>query len=154
MGKRLKDVDLANTSLFHQSQEVDIQSAHCANGCDLMSENVKINGLKAIAVKIRWQNKEGMIFLDPKFGSYENISEIEVPQGEVVDLICPHCGISLRHECDLCRSCSAPTFAMELPDEGQIIGCLRKGCFEHTLKIESFAAMQLRMEENFIRVIM
>jgi hypothetical protein len=22
--------------------------------------------------------------------------------------------------------------------EGQIIGCLRKGCFEHTLKIESF----------------
>ena len=154
MGKRLNDVDLANTKLFHQPQIVDIQNAHCPNGCNLMSENVKINGLNAIAVKVQWKGKAGMLYLDPEFGSYENISEIEVPKDEIVDFVCPHCGVSLRQEHDLCRSCSAPTFAMELPGEGQVIGCLRKGCFEHTLKIESFAAMQLRMEENFVRMIM
>jgi predicted RNA-binding Zn-ribbon protein involved in translation (DUF1610 family) len=154
MGKRLKDVNLTNTNLFHQPQIVDIQHAHCPNGCDLMTDKVKKNGLKTIAVKIRWQDKEGMIYLDPEFGSYDNVMDFEIPPGEIVQFYCPHCGISLQHEHDLCRSCSAPTFAMELPGEGQIIGCLRKGCFEHTLKIESFAAMQLRMEENFIRMIM
>ena len=154
MGKRLKDVDLNNTNLFHQPRIVDIQNAHCPNGCDLMAENIKIKGLKAIEVKIRWKNKEGKLYLDPEFGSYANISEVEVPKGEIVDIICPHCGISLRREQELCRNCSAPTFAMELPNEGQIIGCLRNGCFEHTLKIESFAAMQLRIEEKFIRMIM
>jgi len=154
MGERLKNVDLTNTSLFHQSQKVDIQTAHCVNGCNLMSETVKINGLMAIAVKIRWQDKEGMIYLDPEFGSYEHISEIEIPSGEIVDFLCPHCGVSLKNEYENCRSCSAPTFVMEMPKEGQIIGCLRKGCFEHTLKIESFAAMQLRMEEKFVRMIM
>jgi hypothetical protein len=154
MGKRLNDINLANTNLFHQPQVVDIQNAHCPNGCNLMSEEEKINGLKTIAVKIRWGKKEGMIYLDPEFGSYEHISEIEIPSGEVVEFYCPHCGVSLQHEHDLCPSCSAPTFAIELPGEGQIIGCLRKGCFEHTLKIESFAAMQLRMEEKFIRMIL
>jgi len=154
MGKRLKDINLTNTSLFNQHQVVDIQSAHCSNGCDLMSDKVKIKGLKTIAVKIRWQTKEGMIYLDPEFGSYENILDFEIPPGEIVEFCCPHCGVSLQHEHDLCPSCSAPTFTIELPGEGQISGCLRKGCFEHTLKIESFASMQLRIEENFIRMIM
>jgi len=59
MGKRLNDINLANTNLFHQPQVVDIQNAHCPNGCNLMSEEEKINGLKTIAVKIRWGKKRG-----------------------------------------------------------------------------------------------
>ncbi|HRS90964.1 MAG TPA: hypothetical protein P5028_02815, partial [Candidatus Marinimicrobia bacterium] len=70
MGKRLKDVDLNNTNLFHQPRIIDIQNAHCPNGCDLMAENIKIKGLKAIEVKICWKNKEGKLYLDPEFGSY------------------------------------------------------------------------------------
>ena len=133
---------------------IDIQSAHCPNGCDLMCEDVKIRGMKSIRVKLRWQDKEGFIYLDPEFGKYEHISDLEIPDGEVVEFICPHCSMSLKNEEETCRSCSSPTFTLDLPGEGQISGCLKKGCFDHTLKIESFESMQLQLEEGFVKVIM
>jgi len=72
----------------------------------------------------------------------------------VVEFVCPHCGMSLKNEDETCSSCSSPTFTFDLPGEGQVSGCLKKGCFDHTLKIESFESMQLELEEGFVKVIM
>lgn len=133
---------------------VAIQSAHCPNGCDLMTDKVMIRGLKSIAVEIHWQQMRGLIYLDPEFGKYEHVSEIDVPEGTVVEFYCPHCGASLRNGEELCRSCAAPTFALILPNEGQIVGCLRRNCFEHTLKLESLDSMQLQIDDNLLRMIL
>ncbi len=154
MGERLKDVQLSKTSVVSRVRTVNIQTAHCPKGCDLMSDKVKIHNLSSICVKIKWQDREGLIYLDPEFGSYKHSSDIDIPDGEVVDFSCPHCGITLVSETESCNSCSAPVFTMILPGEGEISGCLRKGCFEHTLKIESFESMQLEIDENFVKVIM
>jgi hypothetical protein len=131
-----------------------IQSAHCPNGCDLMNDEVTIRGYKSIAVLLYWQNQKGIIYLDPEFGKYEHRCDITIPEGSIVDFFCPHCGISLKHGSEICPSCSAPTFGLVLPKEGEIIGCLRRGCFEHTLKLVSLEAMQLQIEENFYRLIL
>lgn len=154
MGERLKDVHLSKSSVTDQVRTVNIQTAHCPNGCDLMCEKVKIHDLNSICVKIKHKNQEGLIYLDPEFGSYDHVSEIEVPDGEIVIFSCPHCGISLVDETETCRTCSAPVFTLVLPKEGEVSGCLRKGCFDHTLKIESFEALQLQIDESFVRVIM
>ncbi len=95
-----------------------------------------------------------MTYLDPEFGNYQHISDLNIPDGEIVSFSCPHCGLSLTSENKTCRKCSAPVFSMILPGEGEIFGCLRKGCFDHTLQIESFEALQLQIEEDFIKVIM
>ena len=154
MGKRLDDVQMSNVNLSQPSNVVHIQNARCPNGCNLMSEDVKIHGMKSIKVTIKWNEEEGFIYLDPKFGSYKHISELEVPEGEIVEFFCPECGKSLKNETELCRSCSSPTFTLDLPDEGEITGCLKKGCFGHTLKIVSFESMHLQIDEEFVKVIM
>lgn len=154
MGERLRNVNLARTSAVEPIKTVNIQTAHCPKGCDLMTAKVKIHNLNSICVKIKWQDREGLIYIDPQFGSYQHISEIKVPDGEIVDFFCPHCGVSLRDETQLCHSCSAPLFTMILPKVGEISGCLRKGCFEHTLKVESFESMQLQIDDKFVKVIM
>lgn len=154
MSKRLDDVQLSKASLVNPPSVVHIQSAHCPNGCDLMSEDVKIHAMKSIKVKLRSRNKEGYIYLDPEFGSYKHVSEVDLTEGEIVEFYCPKCGVSLKNETETCRSCSAPTFTFDLPGEGEISGCLRSGCFEHTLKIVSFESMQLQIDEEFVKVIM
>jgi len=154
MGERMKDVEFSRSKAAEPYKILDIQHAYCTKGCDLMTDNVKIHDMKAIAVKIKYQDKEGLIYLDPEFGSYDHESEIEVPDGAIVQFYCPHCGVSLQAKDETCRTCSAPVFHLELPGEAGITGCLRKGCFEHKLKIRSFDSVHLEVDDDFIRVIM
>ncbi|MDZ7373197.1 MAG: hypothetical protein ONB23_04435 [candidate division KSB1 bacterium] len=130
------------------SKALCIQHAHCPQGCDLMDPNVKIGGYASVRVRARYRDQEGDIFLDPRYGSFENISEVAVPDGEIAEFFCPHCGISLRDEHQRCKVCSAPMFALSLPRGGIIEGCLRKGCFEHVLRIVSGEELLGRLFEN------
>jgi hypothetical protein len=117
------------------SKAIRVSHAKCPNGCDLMDESLKISGYPSIVAKITYQSKEGLIHLDPVFGSFNNILEVDVPDMEVVELACPKCGVSLKGETDTCNVCSAPMFIINLPKGAIIEACLRKGCFEHTFKI-------------------
>ncbi|NOZ56800.1 MAG: hypothetical protein GXO73_08460 [Calditrichaeota bacterium] len=129
-------------------KKLTITHAHCPNGCDLMEESVKIGGYASVHVRVRYKDEEGDMYLDPRYGSFENISDIEIPEGEIVELFCPHCGQSLRDEHERCRQCSAPMFALMLPHGGIIEGCLRKGCYEHELRIVSGEELLSRLFEN------
>lgn len=115
------------------SKSVHISHAACGRGCNLMDESVKIGGFPSIRVKIRHGEQEGFINLDPVYGSFEHQCTIDVPEGAVVEFFCPHCGISLQGQ-ETCTVCSSPTFVLHLP-RGVIEGCLKKGCFAHSLKI-------------------
>ncbi|MCR4438556.1 MAG: hypothetical protein QHJ34_05550 [bacterium] len=116
------------------SKAVHISHAACSNGCSLMDETVQIGGHPSIKAKICHAGQEGVINLDPVYGSFEHRCTIEVPAGAVVEFFCPRCGVSLKGQ-DTCNVCSSPTFVLHLPRGGVIEGCLRKGCFEHSLKI-------------------
>ena len=112
-----------------------VRHAKCPNGCDLMDEDVQIHGHPSIQVRLSFAGGEGQINLDPVYGKYENIAEAEVPDGTIVELACPGCGVSLKDAELKCSTCSAPTFALHLPGGGVVEGCLRMGCPAHSMRI-------------------
>jgi len=131
------------------SSALNVQHAKCSNGHLLRDEKQKINGNPSLKVKVRCRGKEGILYLDPVYGSHDNIEEgITIPDGDIVEMFCPECGISLKDVNDTCQSCSAPMFVFNLPHGGIAEGCLRKGCLFHKMKIVDAEQQIARSFEN------
>jgi hypothetical protein len=131
------------------SKSVNVQHAYCQNGHSLIDPSVKINGFPAIKVKVKAKSQEGLLYLDPVYGSYNNIEKgITIPKGTVVEMFCPECGESLSDETEVCQICSSPMFVFHLPKESIIEGCLKKGCMFHKLKIVDGEHQMERLFEN------
>lgn len=116
------------------SKTIRIKHAMCRHGHNLMDKHKLINGNPAITVLARYGDQEGLIHLDPVYGSFQNLWEITVPDGECVELFCPICKVSLSDHGQICDECLAPMFALYLPHGGMVEACLRNGCHYHTLK--------------------
>jgi hypothetical protein len=112
-----------------------IGHAHCPQGCDLMAPEQRIHGHPAIHVRASYRGKTGSVFLDPVYGLHENISQIEVPEREVVDFACPRCGTSLADPQITCAECAGPAFVLHLPEGSSVEACRRNGCPGHRLRI-------------------
>jgi hypothetical protein len=122
--------------------------AHCPNGHLLMAPDRPIGGYPSILVKAKYGDSEGNLYLDPRYGSFEHESEIEIPEGTVAGFFCPECGETLREKDVICNSCSAPMFVMHLPHGGRIEGCTRCGCFSHRLEVVDMDEQLLRLFEE------
>lgn len=116
------------------SKVIRIKHAMCRNGHSLMDKKKLINGSPAITVLAKYGDQEGLIHLDPVYGSFQNLWEITVPKDECVELYCPTCNVSLSDHGQICDECLAPMFAVYLPNGGMVEACLRNGCHFHTLK--------------------
>ena len=116
------------------SRTIRIKKAMCEHGHSLMDPDHLIDGNASIAVLAKYENQEGLIYLDPVYGSFKNVWEIDVPEGECVELFCPRCHVSLSEHGQICDECLAPMFAVYLPHGGMVAACLRNGCHYHTLK--------------------
>jgi len=121
------------------------EHAACPKGCNLIDPTVRIGDNPSIGVMAACGNRKGMIHLDPRYGSYENRYSLEVADGEIVSLSCPHCGADLTDPDVTCTQCSAPMFSLSLPRGGVVEGCLRVGCPSHWLKIVDVDEQFLRM---------
>ena len=131
------------------SSTLHVQHASCPQGHTLRDETVQIHGYPSLKVNIRCKGKDGVLYLDPVFGSYDNIEKgITLAKGNVVEMFCPTCGTSLKDAHDTCQSCSAPMFVFNLPKGGIIEGCMRKGCMFHKLKIVDGEEQVKRMFQN------
>jgi len=108
----------------------------CSNGHSLRCENVRIHDFPSIKVKANVNDDKGFIYIDPIYGSFDNILEgLNIPEGSVAELFCPECGESLTDPSESCKICSSPMFIFHLPNQSIVEGCLRKGCMFHELKI-------------------
>jgi len=145
---------MQSTQNSRTKKVIDIQHAQCSSGCNLITDEKLINGMKAIKVKAKFDDQEGIIFLDPEFGSYHHVTELDIPEGKVVDFNCPECGVSLVDKEDLCKTCSSPMLSLEIPKEGVVAACTKKGCFDHALRIDSFDEMQIDIDDYFVRMIL
>ena len=132
------------------SKAIRIQHAMCSRGHSLMNEKHTINGYASVTVKVKFQDKEGLIHLDPIYGSFKNIYEVDIPEKAVVQVFCPECGVSLEDVGQTCHSCSAPMFALLLPHGGIIEGCMRNGCQFHFLKLADADELLDRLNQNHI----
>jgi hypothetical protein len=131
------------------SQALHVEHASCPAGHSLRDETVQIHGHPALKVNIKCKGKSGVLYLDPIYGSFDNIEKgIKLAKGDLVEMFCPSCGVNLKDAVDTCQLCSAPMFVFHLPKGGIIEGCTRRGCMFHKLKIVDGAEQVSRLFQN------
>jgi len=131
------------------SKKLHVTHATCPNGHSLQDSQVKIHREPSLKVKVRNKGKEGYLYLDPVYGRYDNIiKDIEIKEGDVVEMFCPECGIDLSDPDETCPLCASPMFIFHLPGGGIVEGCLKKGCLFHKMKIVDAEKQFTRMFEN------
>jgi len=120
------------------SKSINVRHATCPNGHSLIDESVKIHGNPSIKVKASCKGNSGYLYLDPVYGSFDNIEkDITLREGDVSELFCPVCGVSLLDPDDTCSLCSSPMFIFQLQHGSFVEGCTKKGCMFHKLKLVS-----------------
>ncbi len=117
------------------SKSLRIQHAMCPNRHNLMDTDHLINGYASITVKVKYKDVVGMIHLDPVYGSFKNVSEIDIPDGETVEFFCPTCGTTLILDHVVCDECGSNMCGVYLPHGGRVEACARNGCQNHNLKL-------------------
>lgn len=130
------------------SKAIRIKHAACPNGHFLMNEEHKINGYPSIEVIAQYQGKKGALFLDPIYGSYTIISELDIPQGEIIHFSCPKCGVSFSAAGHICDECSAPLIALSLPHDGVVEACCRNGCHFHNLTLSDAEDLFSKLDDD------
>jgi hypothetical protein len=109
---------------------VNVKCPYCKKS--FMDEETQIDGYPSVKVNIQYGNKIGALNLSSIYGSYNIISEIHLPEEELVLFFCPECQASLLLK-DLCEDCKAPLAFFELKNGGKVQICSRRGCKYHSI---------------------
>ena len=73
-------------------KELHIEHPTCSRGHSLKCDKVKIHNFSSIKVKAKANGEEGFMYIDPIYGSFDNIIEgMKIPDGVIVELFCPEC---------------------------------------------------------------
>lgn len=131
------------------SNTLHVQHAYCPHGHSLIDSEVRIHGYPSIKVRVGFKHQKGYLYLDPVYGSHDNIEKgVDIPQGGVVKFYCSHCGTDLTTGDDTCQLCASPMFIFHLPNKGIVEGCLKKGCYYHKLRIVDAEQQIARLFRN------
>jgi len=105
-----------------------IKSAVCPKRHDLMDNEVKIQGMPSIKVKVVSNSNEGFINLDPIYGKHRHQYGIDIKKGKDVQISCSKCNISLIEEDVACPKCGSKLYTFEDPPYGMFEGCTNLEC--------------------------
>jgi predicted amidophosphoribosyltransferase len=85
----------------------------------------------------------GVLELSPYLNDFRSASTLELAKGSIAkELLCPHCGASLRDEERRCNLCAAPSALFKVRTSGgdaRIYVCMRRKCHWHHLDDEARA---------------
>lgn len=96
----------------------------------LMDNEVLINDLPSVKLNIETEHHRGVLFLSCIYGDNCKNLDIDIADGEIVDMYCPMCNKELMVE-DLCTDCGAPLVSFIIKAGGVVRICSRKGCENH-----------------------
>ena len=111
---------------------VDVSCPHCNHG--FKDETFAIDGYPSLRINVAMDHKNGWIRLSCLYGSYNVSTEFEIPEGTIVNFICPHCNSQIHSTSD-CSQCGAPMIPMLVDGGGIIQICSRRGCKNHSLDL-------------------
>ena len=105
-----------------------IKKAVCPKRHDLIDNEIKIEGLPTIRVKINSNGMEGLLNLDAVYGRHRHQYGIDVKKGKTFRISCPKCNVSLMQEEIKCPRCNSQTFTFEVPLQGMFEACVNPDC--------------------------
>ena len=111
---------------------INVSCPHCNHS--LEDETFTIDGYPSIRVTISSDHNQGWLRLSCLYGSYNFVSEFDVPTDSVVSFICPHCSVEFPSTSD-CSECAAPMVPMLVDGGGIVQICSRRGCKNHMLDL-------------------
>jgi len=115
---------------------VNVKCPYCKQS--FMDDDKTIDGYPSVKVIIQKGNKREFLYLSSIYGSYNIISEIDIPMDEIVLFFCPRCQSSLLTK-NLCDKCNAPMISFELRHGGKVQICSRRGCKKHLIEFSNLA---------------
>jgi len=124
-----------------------IKKATCPKRHDLMDNEVKIDGMPSIKIKVYSNGNEGYINLDPVYGRNHHQSNIKIDASKDFRFVCPKCEISLMVENKKCPECNAPIYSLEIPSQGNLEGCITNDC-----SWQKWEAVDLEGHKEYIEI--
>ena len=117
-------------------------------GRSLMDEAHKLDNEPAISLRFHLEGKEGWIRLSSVYGSFLVESEFPIPNGGLVEFLCPGCQQQLKSTVS-CEVCLAPMVPLSLEEGGRLFICTRRGCRKHFLEFEDAVVALSRFYDRY-----
>ncbi len=111
---------------------VELSCPHCNHS--LMDRTFDIDGYPSIKMTVSFAHTHGWLRLSCLYGSFNVLSEYDIPMDTVLNFFCPHCHAELMRTSD-CPMCGAPMVPMIVRGGGMIQVCARRGCKCHRLDL-------------------
>ncbi|TFH43896.1 MAG: NAD(P)H-dependent oxidoreductase subunit E [ANME-2 cluster archaeon] len=111
---------------------IKVSCPHCNHSFE--DETFVIDGYLCLKINVAMDHERGWIRLSCLYGSYSASTEFEIPEGTVVNFICPHCNSEIHSTSD-CSECGAPMIPMLVDGGGIVRICSRRGCKNHMLDL-------------------
>lgn len=95
-----------------------VKRATCPKRHSLIDNEVKIDGMPSLKVKVISNGNEGIIHLDPVYGKHNNIFNLDFKITKETKFVCPDCNSSLVETDKTCPLCGSPILAFEVEGQG------------------------------------
>jgi signal transduction histidine kinase len=105
-----------------------IKKASCPKRHNLLDNEVKIDGLPSLKVKVISNGDEHIIHIDPVYGKLRNIYTQDYSEKVETKYVCTECNTSLIEENKLCPKCGSPILFFNTGEQGFYEICSHKGC--------------------------
>ena len=107
---------------------LQIKNAICSKRHSLMDDEIKVDGMSTIKLKINQNDKEGFVNIDPIYGKNRNNYSFVIKNPRQTQIACPKCNISLVVKDKNCPKCNSTIFSFEVPPQGMFEGCINPNC--------------------------
>jgi two-component system NtrC family sensor kinase len=107
---------------------LQIKSAVCSKRHSLVDEEVKIDSMPTIKLKVTSNGDEGYLNVDPIYGKNRDNYKVKIKNTANVQVSCPKCNISLLEKDTFCPKCKSSIFSFEVPPKGMFEKCINPKC--------------------------
>jgi poly-gamma-glutamate synthase PgsB/CapB len=125
-------LDLFRYFYKQRSFPVDVECPECHES--LMDASVQIDDNPAVKIEMKHGSNSGPLWLSCIWGSYKPQFDINIPEGEIVQIYCPHCNVELVAR-EICPKCGIPMVPLQRRGRGMVYFCPRRGCKGHQLVV-------------------
>jgi len=100
----------------------------------LMDKELTLDGYPSIKVTLSFNGKQGWLRLSSLYGSYNFLSEHDIPIATATKFYCPYCHENLNGYSE-CPICGATMVSLIVVGGGMVYICSRRGCKNHLLDL-------------------